>query len=122
MSTILLVEDHLALLLVLQEFLESDGHTVLATNSANAALRISQQFPEKIDLLVSKIMLTPLNGAELAMALRVERPTLAVILTSDTPPESFLGRFAAYAFLQKPFSRDQLLQAVTRCLRPVTIA
>jgi CheY-like chemotaxis protein len=67
---------------------------------------------EKIDVLLSDVVMPRMGGAELARRLRSERPDLKVLFVSGYPREH--GREDATSishecFLQKPFTEGDLI-------------
>jgi DNA-binding NtrC family response regulator len=117
MSTILLVDDEPALLENLEYVLEREGHTVLTASSVNSALGVAQEYPQVIDILVSDVTLAPLDGAQLATAIKTHHKNLAVILISGTPARPSV----ADEFLQKPFPHAQLLDAINKWSRTIPV-
>jgi DNA-binding response OmpR family regulator len=61
-ETILLVEDHSALLKLVKQILEDAGFTVIAASSATQAARLEAEFPGTIDLLLSDVRMRGLSG------------------------------------------------------------
>lgn len=112
MATILLVDDDPVLLQNLRYILEQQRHTVLSATSAEAALAVCHQCPQTIDVLISDMMLESMNGAELAAAMRVQHPLLAVILISGSSAQNFPDRTIADRFLEKPFSHAEMIEAI----------
>jgi DNA-binding NtrC family response regulator len=121
MPTVLIVEDEPLLLQRFRYALELEGYTVLAAVSADSAIRVSGQCTGAIDVLVSDVALSPLDGAQLGRMLKQQRPTMSVVLMSRSPAERLPDLRVADAFVQKPFPHSALIQAVARCL-PSTVA
>jgi len=120
---ILLVEDEDAVRAVVSELLELKGYSVVAVESAEAALRVGGDVP--VDLLVTDVVMPGLDGFQLAERLTARRPGLRVLFTSGYTDEDAGadGLAADAAFLQKPFTQEQLALHVREILdRPVTPA
>ncbi len=118
---VLLVEDDPSVRDLLRGFLEELGYTVLAADNGSAGLEIARRNEDKIDLVVTDVVMPRMNGIELARHLRDEQPGLKVILmsgyTRDRNPledESLLGPDCL--FLQKPFSTQILGQTIRTLL------
>jgi len=120
---ILLVEDEDAVRAVVSELLELKGYSVVAVESAEAALRVGGDVP--VDLLMTDVVMPGLDGFQLAERLTARRPGLRVLFTSGYTDEDAGadGLAADAAFLQKPFTQEQLALHVREILdRPVTPA
>jgi DNA-binding NtrC family response regulator len=88
------------------------GYAAMTAYSAEAAIELAEVIPP--DLLVSDIMLTGMNGVELALAIQAIAPDCKIILFSGLPSSADL--FAAipdaeqrFTLLQKPLHPDRLL-------------
>jgi two-component system, cell cycle sensor histidine kinase and response regulator CckA len=95
--------------------LESHGYDVLAVDSGTAALA-AWKTAERIDLVVTDLMMPGMDGGELAAALSARRPELAILIISGHPRDLDPRLTATYEFLHKPFDGDSLLAAVAACL------
>jgi DNA-binding response OmpR family regulator len=105
-GTLLLVEDEAALRQLMGAFLAKVGFNVLAAASGDEAIRISSQYPQPIELLVSDVVMPGMDGLELMHRLRVSRPGLIVLFVSGYDRQLLDG--AAWeegvSFLPKPFT------------------
>jgi CheY-like chemotaxis protein len=115
-ETILMVEDEAAVLALGRMILQDCGYRVLEAASGVQAIEIFQAQTEPIHLLLTDmIMPEGLSGIELAQELRARKPALKVIFTSgysaDDLGDNFIGKVGA-GFLQKPYTRTTLAQAV----------
>src|SRR5580692_4542299 len=82
-ETILVVEDEVLLREIECSILESCGYRVLEADSSSKALDVWNQQGEKIDLLLTDVVLPPgISGMELAKRLRDRQPRLKVIFTT----------------------------------------
>jgi two-component system, cell cycle sensor histidine kinase and response regulator CckA len=113
---VLVVDDRADLLSVVTTVLEGAGHRVRVAASAPDAVAASAAdgvaWPP-IDLLITDVVMPGMNGRELADALRAERPDLPVLFMSGyTDLEQGLLELPRSRFLPKPFSVEQLLDAV----------
>jgi two-component system cell cycle sensor histidine kinase/response regulator CckA len=116
--TILLVEDHDAVRKLAIAVLENEGYRVLEASDASAALEQAQAYPEKIDALLTDIMLPGVNGNELADSISAARPGIKVLFLSgytEDIVEEHLS-FQDTRFLQKPFTPAGLVQEVWQLL------
>jgi PAS domain S-box-containing protein len=81
-ETILLVEDDTTLRIVIQEILGSVGYKVLIAENGEEALRISEHYEHKIDLLLTDVIMPKLGGVEVANRISGSRPGIKVLFTS----------------------------------------
>jgi len=80
-----------------------------------------------VSVLVSDVVMPRLNGVQLMEALARSHPQLPVLLMSGyaAPELEGMGIAAPCGLLTKPFSAEQLIEEVLRCLRgadPLTVA
>jgi two-component system cell cycle sensor histidine kinase/response regulator CckA len=113
--TILLVEDDPAVLKLARTTIESVGHRVLSASSAEEALKVANDHPNAIDLLLTDIVMRGLTGVELADTLTRKRPEIAVVYMSGYAegPLSDPSRLPTGAhFLPKPFTSERLVETI----------
>ncbi|MGC4083919.1 MAG: response regulator [Vicinamibacterales bacterium] len=77
---ILVVEDLEPVRLVTKEMLESDGFEVVAAASPVEALSLMETIGDRVDLVLTDVMMPEMTGSELANAIRVRRPGLPCAL------------------------------------------
>jgi len=107
---ILVVEDLEPVRTVTRDMLESEGYEVVAVSSPGEALSVMDAMGDRIDLLLSDVMMPEMTGGDLACALRAVRPTLPVLFMSGLPKA--LDWNEPGTFLAKPFTRAMLLSHV----------
>ena len=114
-AVILLVEDESAVRSAARRMLERQGHTVLEARHGADALLVWQDHRHRIDLVVTDLRMPEMGGRELVDRLRSEVPALPVLYVSGYSEHSLPDDAgAATVFLEKPFTREQLLDAVER--------
>ncbi len=118
-ETILLVEDEAPLRELLQDTLESIGYKVFPAANGTEALEIERQLDGHLDLLLSDVLMPGITGIELADRLRDRRRGLNVLIMSgylqrDPSTAVQIPDYAEY--IQKPFQRQNLAQAIRRML------
>ena len=114
--TILVVDDEDAVREFVRIVLSEAGYAVSTACDGVEALALFQADPDRFDLVVSDVRMPNLTGIELAIELRQVRPGALILLISaftgdtpaDIPPDVPL--------LNKPFSRDRLLEVVAEVL------
>jgi CheY-like chemotaxis protein len=115
-GTILLVDDEENVRSLCSRALESDGSTVIAADDGIMALSLIQEWPGRLDLVITDLKMPLLDGLAMAEVLSVFRPDLPVLgMTGD--PGMADRRLPT---LLKPFSLEELLEAA-RTMRSRTI-
>ena len=116
-ETILLVEDELALRTATVEFLESRGYHVLPAADAVNALTLSESQDEKIELLLTDLVMPGLGGAELARMIIERRPGIGLIYMSGFTEHTLREELVqGSVLLQKPFSLLTLATTIRQVL------
>lgn len=108
---VLAVDDDGLVLMNTAVMLQDMGHTVFEATSGNQALEILRREPS-VDLVITDHAMPRMTGAQLAAAIKAERPDLPVILATgyaELPPDVD----ARLPKLGKPFRQQELMQAVT---------
>jgi PAS domain S-box-containing protein len=118
-ETILLVEDSKLLARVTRDFLVSAGYRVLMAAEAAEALHIAAEFPGKIHILLTDVVMPHMNGRELSDELLKKRPELKVLYMSGhtagvISQTALLGEDVA--FIEKPFTHDGLARKIRQLL------
>jgi len=118
-ETILLVEDETSVLALTQALLAKLGFTVIAANGPKEALRLSREYKGPIHLLLTDVVMPDMSGRELWEKLTPERPEMKSLFMSGYTADiiAHQGMIASdIHFLQKPFSRNTLLQKIHEAL------
>ena len=118
-ETILLVEDADALRKLTHMLLEQHGYHVLAAANGMDALLMAQQRADRIDLLVTDVVMPGLNGRALAKQLESLQPGLKVLYVSGYTDDAIVDHGVLEAdihLLHKPFSEESLIRKVREVL------
>lgn len=118
-GVVLLVEDEPSVRNVTRRMMEIRGLTVLLAEGSDEALRISESYSGRLDILLSDVQLPGMDGPELAEKIRNARPDLKVVFISGYPREDAFANSVDEGnaeFLQKPFTPTQLTQVLVRVL------
>jgi CheY-like chemotaxis protein len=116
-ETILVVEDEAEIRQVALKFLQKLGYIVLEAGTAQEAIRLYQQQQGQIDLLITDVVMSGMNGYELASYLAKSKPDLRVLYISGYADE-IVRKYGPppTAVLSKPFSLELLARRVRETL------
>ena len=119
-ETVLLVEDEEAILKLGRTVLELSGYSVLVARNAAEALRLAQEHPGRIHLLITDVVMPEMNGRELSNKLMAQRPGLRCLYmsgyTADIVAQHGVLEQGMH-FIQKPFTVHDFSDAVRRALK-----
>ena len=118
-TAILVVEDEPLVLESLGYYLEREGFRPRLARSPNEALALFDSDP-RVALALVDLSLPEASGTELAKTLRGRNPELPIVWMSADPSallEAGRAVVGLPAYLQKPFSRAQLMRVVQAVLR-----
>jgi len=116
-ETVLIVDDDPMILDFIEEEIAQYGYkTILAGNAAEA---LSLAGKEKIDLLLTDIMMPGINGIDLARQFAVLNPETKILFMSGYVCPSLAHQGipeSEYAFVQKPFAPNVLVKKMRKVL------
>jgi two-component system, cell cycle sensor histidine kinase and response regulator CckA len=118
-ETVLLVEDEPAVRRLVRISLEERGYTVLEAEDPDDALRMVDENPGEIHLLLTDVVMPGLGGRQVAEQITAVRPHTRVLYMSGYTSDTVVRRgvlTSSAAFLQKPFSPTDLLRKVREVL------
>ncbi|MDR3423592.1 MAG: response regulator [Alphaproteobacteria bacterium] len=110
-GTILLVEDEDAVRVFSSRALRNKGYTVLEARSGEEALAVLNEQGDKVDLIVSDVVMPQMDGPTLYKHMRGKWPKIKVIFVSGYTEDRLREQFTsgeAIHFLPKPFTLKQL--------------
>src|SRR5438093_96679 len=81
-ETIFVAEDHFDVRSVAKAMLSRSGYTVLCVVDGAEALKIAHEYDERIDLLLIDVVMSAMNGRELAIRLTALLPNVRVLYAS----------------------------------------
>jgi DNA-binding NtrC family response regulator len=111
MSSIILVEDEPAILMLMTEVLEMDGHQVKAFPEADSAWNHIQQRGFDADLLITDLRMPgTIDGLQLVHNVLGLLPLVPVMVVSGFHASSESLDSDHVCWLQKPFTLDRLLK------------
>jgi two-component system, cell cycle sensor histidine kinase and response regulator CckA len=118
-ETVLLVEDEPELRELVSTFLLDQNYRVLEASDGLEALALAEKEPGPIHLLLTDAIMPHISGKALADKLIETRPEMELIFMSGYTEDCLADRSmlkAGWGFVQKPFSKADLLKAVTKVL------
>jgi PAS domain S-box-containing protein len=116
---VLVVEDEESVRQFATRVLRQCGYGVMAAANAKEALSILERREERIDMLLTDIVMPGLSGMELAERLRAMHPDIKVLYMTGYAPSTIRAHGdlePGKGLLVKPFSPEALSQAVRRAL------
>jgi CheY-like chemotaxis protein len=118
-ETILIVEDDKDLRTYLADILRNLNYRVIPTPNAQSALTILLQADERVDLVLTDVVMPGINGRELGRRAQSIRPGLPVLYMTGYSRNAIVhqGRLdEGVEFLQKPVSQAQLAARIRKLL------
>lgn len=118
-GSILLVEDEAMVRAVAERALTRQGYTVQSAEHGEAALELLAAMPRP-DLLVSDVMMPVMDGPTMVRRARARYPDLPILFMSGYAEETIRKSIDIehVSFIAKPFSVQQLAEAVREVLLP----
>ena len=116
-EAILVIDDDANVLKFVSRMLRSIGYMeVHQASTADEAFRIFQEHHSRIGLIVSDFVMPDLNGDQLAVQLRKQKPEVKLLIMSGNDPaslDSAIPLDASSNFIQKPFTITEIKQSVS---------
>jgi two-component system nitrogen regulation response regulator NtrX len=121
-ARVLVIDDEPAIRDTLRMILEYEGHEVLVSGSGQEGLALAER--DAPDLVFLDIKMPGLDGLDVLGRLRSQNESLPVVMisahgTAATALEA--GRLGAFRFIEKPLSKDYVLDAVREGLELATL-
>lgn len=109
---ILVIENDVALLELLRDFLILSGFYVRTALDGLSGLELFKQ--ETFDIIITDCEMPGMSGIELTALLRTMNPSLYIIgISADRKREAFL-KAGADLFISKPFKLSQILEEIVK--------
>jgi DNA-binding NtrC family response regulator len=121
-ATILAVDDDRHILEILDGTLRAAGYRVLLADCGRSAIQAYETSVERVQLLLTDVIMPDLTGPVVAERLRSRQPDLAVLFISGFHDADLVQRFVThkgFALLPKPFTVSALLRVVQESLGAV---
>ena len=118
-ETILLVEDNPLVLDFAKGILVMLGYTILTAANAEDAINTADNYNERIDLLMTDVILPGMNGHSLAEILQIKKPEMKILFNSGYTEETIVTKGVlnkGLHFISKPFSAMAISQKIREVL------
>jgi len=117
MTTVLIADDEPNIRRVFEGMLSRDGYTVLVAENGKKAIDLAST--NKIDVLVSDLIMPDMTGVEVLQKVKQLHPQCAAIIvtaygTIKSAVEAM--RLGAFNYLQKPFDIDEVRLVIKKAL------
>ena len=123
-GTIMLVEDDDAVRMFSARALRNKGYQVLEARSGEAALKLVRNAMERVDLVITDVVMPQMDGPAMVHELRAIDPMAKVIFISGYAEDAFRQRLDSERdihFLAKPFNLKQLALKVKEVMPAGTV-
>jgi CheY-like chemotaxis protein len=107
---ILFVDDNKGFCEEVLEFLTAEGFFIKTVFDGKAALKLIEK--EQFDIVISDNAMPEISGLRLMKILLEEHPQIRRIFASGTAADSEMMLLYPHAILQKPYKKQQLLDAI----------
>jgi len=118
-ETVLLVEDELMVRNLAVRLLGKMGYRVIEAANGKDALKLASDFSEKIDLLMTDVVMPGMNGRQLSENLKEIHPETKVLFTSGYT-ENIIAHHGVVEkglnFIGKPYSMNLLARKIRETL------
>jgi len=121
-GTILVVEDDDAVRRMTREFLKISGYTVLEARSGADAIQFMERREQPIDMVLTDVLMPGMKGRELVERLSKLRAGIKVLYMSAYTEDAAINigvLSPGTAFIEKPFSPDDLANKVREVLSAI---
>ncbi len=118
-ETVLLVEDEQIVRNLCMNFLDQSGYRVLPASNGTEAIDIAKEHKERIDLLLTDVVMPGMNGPEVANLLAALHPETKVLFTSGYTDDAIMRHGVlsdGVDFIGKPYSISALAKKIREVL------
>jgi CheY-like chemotaxis protein len=117
--TVWLVEDEAVVRELVRRTLGDEGLEVIIVGDGSDALRFLEREPQRPDIVITDLFMPVVNGRQVSDAVLARYPEVPVLFMSGYAADDMVSRGlmpSTAAFLQKPFTPEQLVQALETML------
>lgn len=119
-GNILIVEDEDAVRMFSARALKNKGYNILEAFNGENGLEVVEKFGgDKIDLIISDVVMPGISGPEFVEEVIKKHPTIKVVFVSGYGEDAFYQKYGLerkFNFLAKPYSLNQLAEKVKEIL------
>lgn len=118
-ESVLIVEDEVSILNLIRKMMEGLGYAVQTAGTPGEALRLTEDHNDRIDLLITDVVMPGMNGRDLAEKLQSLYPNLKCLFMSGYTANVIAHRGVldeGMNFIQKPVSKMDLAVKVREVL------
>jgi two-component system, cell cycle sensor histidine kinase and response regulator CckA len=118
-ETVLLVEDEAAVRTLASRILRDRGYTVVEAGDGLEALRLAGEYSGEIHLVLTDVIMPGMSGSALVSQIEAARPGIKALYISGYTDNAIVHHGildSNIAFLEKPFSPNQLARKVREIL------
>lgn len=117
---VLVVDDEPAVLRLMERALASANYQVHAVPDGLRAIEAFGRLPVPPAVMVTDLRMEPIDGADLGRLVASQWPSTRILFVTGFLEDSDSRRLAG-PLLHKPFSPEQLVEAVKRLLQPAAV-
>ena len=117
MSTILIIDDDLMILLILKQTLSKAGYIVITASSGEEGINTLAN--SNVDLVLTDYMMPGMSGIEVLNTIKKNKPFVPVIMLTahgDVPLTIKAIQLGAADFIEKPIQSKELVEVIKRTL------
>ncbi|MFZ4547774.1 MAG: sigma-54-dependent transcriptional regulator [Bacteroidales bacterium] len=117
MSTLLIIDDDLMILMILKQTLSKAGYSVLTASSGEEGIKTLVN--SNIDLVLTDYMMPGMSGIEVLNTIKKNKPLVPVIMLTahgDVPLTIKAIQLGAADFIEKPIQSKELVEVIKRTL------
>jgi PAS domain S-box-containing protein len=121
---LLVVDDEEPFLKMVKKYLSRFGYDVIVTDNCIDAIDIFKNQGEKIDVVVTDMIMPEMTGLELAKELKCIRPDIQIILLSGDSNvliSERQERESVFAYLEKPIDPADLMRVVQKAVQMTAV-
>lgn len=120
-GTILIIDDEADIRELGMDMLEPLGYKVLLAQNGIEGINIFRDMKDEISLVILDMIMPNMGGSEVFQAIRTIKDDAKIIICSGYSDKGFAGidkllKAGAAAFIQKPFTRNTIANAVKKAL------
>ena len=118
-ETILVVEDEETVRKLAMRLLKGQGYRVLEASDGGKAFMLCEKYKERIDLILTDVVMPGMSGRELAERLKQIHPEMKVLYMSGYTDNAIVHHGVlkeGIHFIQKPFTLESLARKVREVL------